>query len=142
MNPQPAASPSVGAALLRWEGLLVCLLTVVVFVSVPLAQGGLGLGSDALNHHVYLGWTAQQHRFALPGGEVRSYLQAEMKVYVYDDGKVLYKYYRDLNPVLVGQAQDVLAERARMDCAAVRAALPQLRMSAGCLTRGRRSTPR
>jgi hypothetical protein len=61
---------------------------------------------------------------ALPSGEVRSYLQAEMKVYVYDDGEVLYKYYRDLNPVLVGKAQDILAGRARVDCAAVRAALP------------------
>jgi hypothetical protein len=61
---------------------------------------------------------------ALPSGEVRSYLQAEMKVYVYDDGQVLYKYYRDLNPVSVGKAQEILAGRARMDCAAVRAALP------------------
>jgi hypothetical protein len=61
---------------------------------------------------------------ALPSGEVRSYLQAEMKVYVYDDGQVLYKYYRNLNPVFVGKAQDILAGRARMDCAAVREALP------------------
>jgi hypothetical protein len=61
---------------------------------------------------------------ALTSGEVRSYMQAEMKVYVYDDGEVLYKYYRDLNPVLVGKAQDILAGRARMDCAGVRAALP------------------
>ena len=61
---------------------------------------------------------------ALPTGEVRSYLQAEMKVYVYDDGQVLYKYYRDLNPVFVGKAQDILAGGARLDCAAVRAALP------------------
>jgi hypothetical protein len=51
--------------LLRWEGLLVCLLTVALFATVPLAQGALGLGSDALNHHIYLGWTAQQHRFGL-----------------------------------------------------------------------------
>jgi len=61
---------------------------------------------------------------ALSGGEVRSYLQAEMKVYVYDGGQVLYKYYRDLNPVFVGKAQDILAGRARMDCAGVRAAWP------------------
>ena len=52
-------------ALLRWEGVLACLLTVLLFVSVPLAQGELGLASDALNHHVYLGWTAQQQRFDL-----------------------------------------------------------------------------
>jgi hypothetical protein len=66
---------------------------------------------------------------ALPSGEVRSYLQAEMKVYVYDDGEVLYKYFRDLNPVSVGKAQDILAGRARMDCAGVRAALPWARNS-------------
>lgn len=65
MNQPPAARVPALTALLRWEGLLVCLLTVAFFVSVPLAQGELGLGSDALNHHVYLGWTAQHHRFDL-----------------------------------------------------------------------------
>ena len=66
---------------------------------------------------------------ALPNGEVRSYQQAEIKVYVYDDGEVLYKYFRDLNPVSVGKAEDVLAGRARMDCAGVRAPLPWVRNS-------------
>jgi hypothetical protein len=33
------------------------------FVSIPLALGGIGLGWDALNHHVYLGWIADQPRF-------------------------------------------------------------------------------
>jgi hypothetical protein len=65
MNRPLAARPPLLTALLRREGLLVCLVTVVFFVSVPLAQGELGLGSDALNHHFYLGWTAQQHRFDL-----------------------------------------------------------------------------
>ena len=68
---------------------------------------------------------------AVPSGEVRSYLQAEMKVYVYDDGQVLYKYYRDLNPVFVGKAQDILAGQARIDCAAVRPAFPWGRHSGG-----------
>lgn len=65
MNQAAAARPSALAGLLRWEGLLVCLLTVACFVAVPLSQGELGLGSDALNHHIYLGWTAQQPRFDL-----------------------------------------------------------------------------
>lgn len=65
MNQPQAAAARVPAHVLRWEGLLVCLLTVALFVSVPLALGELGLGSDALNHHFYLGWTAQQHRFDL-----------------------------------------------------------------------------
>jgi hypothetical protein len=57
---------------------------------------------------------------ALPAGEVRSYMQAEMKVYVYDNGEVYYKYYRALNPVLVGKADDLLAGRSRLDCGTIR----------------------
>jgi len=51
---------------------------------------------------------------------VRSYLMAEMKAYVYADGQVFYKYYRALNPVLVGSTADVLAGPARVDCNAIR----------------------
>lgn len=53
---------------------------------------------------------------AIPQGEVRSYLQAEMKAYVLDSGDVYYKYYRALNPVRVGSVADVLAGKARVDC--------------------------
>lgn len=57
---------------------------------------------------------------AVPHGEVRSYLQAEMKAYVYDDGNVYYKYYRALNPARVGRADELLAGRTRMDCRRIR----------------------
>lgn len=57
---------------------------------------------------------------AVSHGEVRSYLQAEMKAYVYDNGEVYYKYYRALNSVLVGRVDDLLAGRTRMDCANIR----------------------
>lgn len=57
---------------------------------------------------------------ALTAGEVRSYLQAEMKAYVYDNGEVYYKYYRALNPVLVGRVDDLLAGRTRLDCGNIR----------------------
>ena len=57
---------------------------------------------------------------ALPNGEVRSYLMAEMKAYVYDSGEVYYKYYRALNPERVGSAQDVIAGRARVECGSIR----------------------
>lgn len=57
---------------------------------------------------------------ALTAGEVRSYLQAEMKAYVYDNGEVYYKYYRALNPVLVGKVDDLLAGRTRLDCGNIR----------------------
>lgn len=51
------------AALLRWEAALVCLLAWAAFVSIPLSAGALGLSWDALNHHIYLGWTAEHPRF-------------------------------------------------------------------------------
>jgi hypothetical protein len=35
----------------------------LAFISIPLALGGIGLSWDALNHHLYLGWTAEQPRF-------------------------------------------------------------------------------
>jgi hypothetical protein len=35
----------------------------LAFISIPLAQHGLGLSWDAINHHVYLGWTAAAPRF-------------------------------------------------------------------------------
>jgi hypothetical protein len=35
----------------------------LALVSIPLALGGIGLGWDALNHHIYLGWVAEQPRF-------------------------------------------------------------------------------
>jgi hypothetical protein len=50
-------------AVLRWEGLAVCLVAWGFFLAIPLSLGELGLSSDALNHHMYLGWTAEQHRF-------------------------------------------------------------------------------
>ena len=56
----------------------------------------------------------------IPGGEVRSYLSAEMKAYVLDGGDVFYKYYRAFNPVRIGSAQDVLADKARVDCGNIR----------------------
>jgi hypothetical protein len=63
---QPTASPlarELPPALLRWEGWFVCLLAWVLFIAIPLGQGQIGLSWDALNHHVYLGWTAEHARF-------------------------------------------------------------------------------
>lgn len=57
---------------------------------------------------------------AIPGGEVRSYSQAEMKAYVLDSGDVYYKYYRALNPVRVGSVGNVLAGKERVDCSNIR----------------------
>lgn len=35
----------------------------LAFVCVPLAEQGMGLSWDAINHHIYLGWTAAASRF-------------------------------------------------------------------------------
>lgn len=51
------------AALLRWEGAIVLLVAWGLLMSIPAFLGGMGLSWDALNHHIYLGWTAEQHRF-------------------------------------------------------------------------------
>ena len=50
-------------ALLRWEWFFIFLLATVVFVSIPLSLGEIGISWDALNHHIYLGWTAEHPRF-------------------------------------------------------------------------------
>lgn len=55
---RPWSVPSAGVEL----GALL-LLAWAAFASVPLALGGIGLSWDALNHHVYLGWIADQPRF-------------------------------------------------------------------------------
>jgi hypothetical protein len=63
---QAAPTPlerTLPAAVLRWEGALVTLVAWGLLLSIPLSTGELGLAWDTLNHHIYLGWTAEQHRF-------------------------------------------------------------------------------
>jgi hypothetical protein len=47
----------------RVELATVVLLVWAIFVAIPLSLGGIGLGWDALNHQVYLGWIANAPRF-------------------------------------------------------------------------------
>jgi hypothetical protein len=49
--------------LLRLEPWLVQAAVMSLFVSIPLWRGGVDLSWDALNHHIYLGWMADQQRF-------------------------------------------------------------------------------
>ncbi len=49
----------------RRDVALAVLTALLLFASVPLAYGSLGLSWDALNHHFYLGWTALHPRFDL-----------------------------------------------------------------------------
>src|SRR5690606_18322071 len=52
----------------------------------------------------------------LPMGARRFYPDSDMRLYVLNDGRVLYKYMRALNNVEVGTKDDVLAPGFRMDC--------------------------
>lgn len=56
---------SVPRLSLRMELLCVTLVGWLALVAIPLALGQMGLSWDALNHHIYLGWTAESPRFAL-----------------------------------------------------------------------------
>ena len=62
----------------------------------------------------------------IPSGAVRGYPSSDFKLYVLESGQVWYKYYRALNPVLVGSMSDILAPGFTMDCNAVqgRSGLP------------------
>lgn len=57
---------------------------------------------------------------AIQGGAMRHYQSADMKLYVFDDGSVYYKYFRALNPVLLGTVDDILKSGYRMDCENIR----------------------
>ncbi|MFC5496694.1 hypothetical protein ACFPOE_04035 [Caenimonas terrae] len=61
--------------LIRWEPLIVFVGCVLALCSVPVALGHTGLSWDALNHHIYLGWTADHPRFD------RDYLAASYQSY-------------------------------------------------------------
>lgn len=54
---------SRGAVPVRAELFLVTVLAWFSFVVFTLSAGGMSLSWDALNHHIYLGWIADQSRF-------------------------------------------------------------------------------
>lgn len=60
--PERAAGPRTPWAV-RHESWLVFVLGTLALVSIPFALGGLGLSWDSVNHHIYLGWTAEHPRF-------------------------------------------------------------------------------
>lgn len=61
----------------RAELAALLLLAWAALAAVPVVLGGIGLGWDALNHHVYLGWVADAPRFD------RDYLGANYQGYQY-----------------------------------------------------------
>lgn len=57
----------------------------------------------------------------IEGGATRHYGNADTRLYVLDDGEVLYKFWRSLNPVTIGSRADVISGRAHVDCTKIRA---------------------
>jgi hypothetical protein len=57
---------------------------------------------------------------AINGGAMRHYPGSDMKVYVLDTGQVWYKFWRALNPVLVGNLDEVLKGSATIECDHIR----------------------
>jgi hypothetical protein len=68
----PVAAPGA-----RNELLLVMAGMWLILAAIPLGLGGMGISWDALNHHVYLGWTAFNPRFD------RDWLAASYQSYQY-----------------------------------------------------------
>lgn len=75
MNASPANDNMFVTALCRWEPAIVLFVAWLVFISIPITLGRIGLSWDGLNHHIYLGWVADQHRFG------RDYLAASLQAY-------------------------------------------------------------
>lgn len=56
----------------------------------------------------------------IESGALRYYPSADMRVYVLDDGRVLYKFWRALNPQLIGTVEEILAGKGKLDCTNIR----------------------
>jgi hypothetical protein len=65
------------AWLIRWEGLVIAALGAAILMGIPVMLGATGLSWDALNHHIYLGWTAEHPRFE------QDYMAASYQAYQY-----------------------------------------------------------
>jgi hypothetical protein len=70
-------TPTARPWIVRYEAWLVALGGALALVAVPLWLGYLGISWDAVNHHFYLGWTAEHPRFD------QDYLPAAYQTYQY-----------------------------------------------------------
>lgn len=71
------AAQSAPSWLRRWELGLVVLVAAIGLCLIPISLGQIGISWDMLNHHIYLGWTAEHPRFD------RDYLAASYQAYQY-----------------------------------------------------------
>lgn len=63
--------------LMRWELSLVVFAAAIGLCMIPVALGEIGISWDMLNHHIYLGWTAEHSRFD------QDYIAASYQAYQY-----------------------------------------------------------
>ena len=61
----------------RWELALVILVAAICLCLIPISLGQIGISWDMLNHHIYLGWTAEHPRFD------KDFLAASYQAYQY-----------------------------------------------------------
>jgi len=61
----------------RWELGLVVLVAAIGLCLIPISLGQIGISWDMLNHHIYLGWTAEHPRFD------KDFLAASYQAYQY-----------------------------------------------------------
>lgn len=57
---------------------------------------------------------------AISGGVMRHYGASDIRIYILDDGRVMYKFWRALNPVLIGSVDDVINGKVSVDCNNIR----------------------
>ena len=53
---------------------------------------------------------------SIAGGALRGYPGSDFKLYVLDDGRVIYKYFRAINSVLIGDVDAILSPSFMMEC--------------------------
>lgn len=93
---------------------------------VPMPTAGAGVSVQALR--AFEAVERRCPRFFEPGqtsasrlvdGWLRAY-PGDIKLYIFDDGRMFYKYWRALNPVLIGDSQELLRGEFKLDCSAIR----------------------
>jgi hypothetical protein len=114
-----AARPATVAKFGFW----VCALKYPV--AMPTADAGVDVQvrrafETIENHCPRFFQPGQTSAARLQDGWMRIYPQADIKLYVLDDGRVFYKYLRALNPVLIGNSQALQRGEFKLDCNAIR----------------------
>lgn len=120
-----SAASTVDPGLLAHMGLWICPLVY----PVPVPPASPPTDRERLPARVFEQLERQCPRLFTPGegrttritdGFVRHYVGADMRAYVMDDGRVLFKYWRALNQNVVGTVDEVLSPQFQLDCHQVR----------------------